>query len=140
MSDTARALTALDWVEQSGGKSLTLASDDAYFNVETLILAREIRHVRYRAFSVGTVVYDIVAGRSVDQSLATLRQSDAAALHYPPNGSAPEWANRSVDNLLAFLNTHSECKHVLSGERDLILYRLATIDNLSARDSPRAGC
>ena len=80
-----------------------LASDEPSFNIETMILGRELHFVRLSRLSLGTVVYDAIHGRTLEQSIARLRAADVVVIRDPPEPGAPEWANRFLPRFLEAL-------------------------------------
>lgn len=79
---------------------VVLASDEPTFNIETMSLGRELHFDRLSRISLGTVVYDVIHGRTLDQSIARLRAADVVIIRDPPQPGAPEWANRSLPRLI----------------------------------------
>jgi hypothetical protein len=77
-----------------------LASDEPSFNIETMLLGRELHFDRLSRLSLDTVVYDVIHGRTLEQSIARLRAADVVIIRDPPEPGAPEWANRFLPRLL----------------------------------------
>lgn len=95
----AKMQLVLDSLPHNRPITVLMADDEAAYNVETLILARQLDMPRFHNMAVGTVVYDIANGRTVADSIQRLMHADYVILRWPvPSwpavGSAPEWANR----------------------------------------------
>jgi hypothetical protein len=122
LSEVARARGLLAAVQARGGRTVSLATDDDLFNIETLILAKELDRDASHPVSLETVVYDIVAGRTIDQSIASLGQADVVAMELPVNGSAPEWANRNAPAFQEFCEAHARDRGRLDGSRPVHIF------------------
>ena len=83
-----------------------MADDEAAYNVETLILARQLDLPAFRKMQVSTVVYDIVAGRTPAQSIKRLLGADYVILRWPVDKSSAEWANRFLPQFRAAIEAH----------------------------------
>ncbi len=77
-----------------------LASDEPTFNIETLLLVRELHFSRLARLMPDTVVYDIVRGMTPEQSIERLRAADVVIFRDPPEPGAPEWANAFLPRFL----------------------------------------
>ncbi|WP_195822445.1 hypothetical protein [Roseobacter sp. MH60115] len=86
----------LNEISENQPLSVTLASDEPAFNVETILLAREVNHERYNQLALDTVVYDITKDMTREQSLERLVTSDIVVFRDPVTLGAPEWANRHL--------------------------------------------
>jgi hypothetical protein len=90
------ALTALNYAHEKGAKTLFVADDTAYLNIETLILARELDIEHLSDMTVGNVVYDVANGITVQESIARLERADAV-LFFPLDDAAPAWTNSRLE-------------------------------------------
>ncbi len=76
------------------GAVILIATDDPHLNIETFLLAKEIRSRTEQNLAIGTLVYDIVGGHSLDYSLHRMGLADYILFQKGPLLSDPEWANR----------------------------------------------
>lgn len=73
---------------------ILLATDDPHLNVETFLLAGEIRSGLGLNLDIGTLVYDIEHERTLDYSLHRMDSADYILFKKDPLATDPEWANR----------------------------------------------
>ncbi len=75
------------------GRRILLATESPFLNIETFLLAREIRSPRLKSLNIDTLVYDSIRGRSVNDSLHRMNGADFLLFHKPPLSTEPSWAN-----------------------------------------------
>lgn len=76
------------------GAAILIATDDPNLNNETFLLAREIRSGMPPNLTIDTLVYDIVAGRTLDYSLHRMDSADYILFKKGALSTDPEWANK----------------------------------------------
>ncbi len=104
--------------------TVLVASDEAGLNVETLRLARQLDLPAYRAITVDTVVYDVVVGLTVDDSIQRLLHADYVVLRDPVDGTAPEWATRFLPQFKAAVEANGKLVLMLPGMQELRVYEM----------------
>lgn len=88
--------------------TVLLISDSPTFNIETVLVARELARRNARQLAFDTLVYDIVHGRDIEFSLDRLRRADFAIERQPRAKSAPEWANRFYTRFRETVQTNGD--------------------------------
>jgi hypothetical protein len=98
---TARGV--LTSLSDSGRKpvSVLIGSDAAHFNIETFRLAQQMEYPKLNSTQVGTLVYDFVNGRSLQQSLDRMDKSDYVLFQIDPRG-APAFTNHFLKEYLEY--------------------------------------
>ena len=81
----------LDRIHRPGAVIL-IATDDPHLNVETFLLAAEVRSGL--GLNIGTLVYDIVLGHPLDYSLHRMDSADYILFKKGELMADPEWANK----------------------------------------------
>lgn len=120
--DEARA--ALRMLPNSRKATILLASDEPGFNVETLILARELNYTAFRAIDIGTVVYDLTKGLTVEQSIERLLAADYVILRYPIGMGAPKWTNSFYDQFLTALREHGKLIGAVGSSQKVLVFAM----------------
>ena len=104
--------------------TVMIASDEASFNIETLILARELNLSRFRNLSMRTVVYDIATNGTPEQSINRLLGADYVLIRSPVDSSAPEWTNRFLPGFATAVETSGRLIRTLPGNPSLRLFEM----------------
>ena len=71
---------------------VVIATDGPQFNIETLQLARQLGGDSLRPENVGTLVYDAINERTLDQGLRSIDASDYVLFLKPGSPPASDWA------------------------------------------------
>jgi hypothetical protein len=94
LTDVKQADAVLGTLEAGQPLQVLLASDEPTFNIETMLLARELDYADHAALQISTVVYDVTREMTREQSLDSLVAADVVILRDPPKPGAPDWANQ----------------------------------------------
>jgi hypothetical protein len=79
------------------GTRIVLVTDDPFLNIETFLLAKEIRGQSLHDTDIDTLVYDSIQGRSLDSSYHRMDSFDYILYRKPPLSTDPVWANQYAD-------------------------------------------
>lgn len=123
-------------VQDRGGSRVVVASDAGQFNIETLILAREIDRARLGTIHIETVVYDEAHRRSLDHSLERLAQADHVVMHVL-DGSAPDWTNSRHEQFQRYLDRRA-CRVGRFAAGKVALYAIGSADSCPPEEVDRS--
>jgi len=104
--------------------TVLLAMDEPDFNVETFTLARQLDLPQLEQLTVGTVVYDVVAGKSAADSIRRLSDADYVILRDPIRPGSPEWANRNLSRFAAAVQAKGRLVGTFPGEEETRIYAM----------------
>lgn len=101
-----------------------LGDDEGAYNIETLILARELDLPTFRNVAPRTVVYDIVNGLKPADSIRRLLAADYVVLRLPIDGSSPEWANRFLPQFRTAIEAKGHVYRIFPGREQTVVYAM----------------
>lgn len=101
MHAVAKMQLVLDSLPHNRPITVLIADDEAAYNIETLMLARQLDLREFRKMATGTVIYDIVSGRTPADSIRRLLSADYVIFRWPLDSTAPEWTNRFMPQFRA---------------------------------------
>ncbi|MEW6256476.1 MAG: hypothetical protein AB1592_11005 [Pseudomonadota bacterium] len=123
LSNLSDSIAVLERLPAHTPASFLLVTDDPHFNINSMLLAKELKWKGYSKLNLDTVVYDIVGNNSPTYSLSRLSKSDYAAGRMPVNMTGIEWTNRNAQLFMDFLKKNSEAEIIVPTDRPIFLYR-----------------
>jgi hypothetical protein len=99
-----------------------LTTDEANFNIETMLLARELKWPMYSRVNLGTVVYDITLEKTPDKSLQRLADADYVFARMQTERLAPEWTNRWAPQFKQALTASDRPVQTVDADRPISIF------------------
>lgn len=101
-----------------------MANDEGAYNIETLILARQLDLAEFHQIRLGTVVYDIVSGTMPAESIKRLLHANYVIMRWPLQAGAPEWTNRYLPQFRAAVKANGHLYRDLPGREQTLIYSM----------------
>jgi hypothetical protein len=102
--------------------TVLMATDEPFFNIEALLLAKKLNYAVHSNKTVGTVVYDIAQNLTVAQSIAKLEAANYVVGRFPAPVGAPEWTNRFSSDFERSLTMRKRPLSTVAGHPTVSVY------------------